>query len=951
MHAVRYDLRLDAYLGGSQASVVVKHGDVRSRLLRMRLYNGSTQIPLAADQVCVLKGVKPDGTVIFNDCEVADGAALVTMTAQLMAVPGAVECELTVYGPDMEVLTSPRFDIYVEDVLYPDGIIESRDEYTGLTEAMGRLAALEKEVEGNEESREELYLEVKEAYESGALDGEPGEAATIAITETKTVPHGTPAAFEELPGSTAQARKYRAAVPVGKPGADGEAATIEIVETRTGAEGTKAIIEDAAGSTARARKLIVTIPVGVQGKDGTGVNILGSYDAYEELAEAKPVGAPGDAYLVQGDLYVWSANTQAWVNVGSIQGPVGKDGIGVPQGGSNRQSLLKVGSSDYATAWGDLVPSDVGAEPAKLQYTDVPVPTSAWTQSSDTNYPHTALIPLDDVTADMVPKVVFSAADASSGLYSPVAMTVDGGVEIYAREVPGGDITVPTILCWQHNPDAPNHITSTVPNLAASRWDFMADGNPVRITPAAGSRAWVMADKDCTVLLTGANLLNASSVAAKYGCSVSADSDTFTVTATATGANQGAYLRTVITPGIFAGRQITIRANWRTSGTNVGQLTLLWLNASNAPVSGGDVRIVTSPGTYTNTLYNIPTGAAYLALLAYSNTSATTVGSYVVYERVQIEVGASATPFEPFAGSSTYHLTANTPTEIAAIPGINNLSADNSAFLRVGYNRDSMDLLHKDLTVPVSATGAVAQLKGLVGGLELDVTARAVATQEGSGNPSPDNVRPITGKTAIHVTRYGDDPSTGHTYPVTLPEELFGLPGAEDEIDWARGVVTKRTKLLTLTGTENWTEWSAGSGVLALQGLYTPNLGSTTIGKYICNILSPTTATNVNNKAYPNTFAIYHTSGYMLVYAPGYPSISAWKLYLGAQYAAGTPVQVLYELATPQIITIDPITIPSLSGVNTVYTDAGGDTTVTGRMGALGLLGRIEAIEKAIAGV
>ena len=43
------------------------------------------------------------------------------------------------------------------------------------------------------------------------------------------------------------------------------------------------------------------------GKDGTGVNILGSYDTFDELVAAHPTGAPGDAYLIYGQLYVWSA--------------------------------------------------------------------------------------------------------------------------------------------------------------------------------------------------------------------------------------------------------------------------------------------------------------------------------------------------------------------------------------------------------------------------------------------------------------------------------------------------------------------------------------------------------------------------------------------------------------------------------------------------------------------
>jgi hypothetical protein len=66
---------------------------------------------------------------------------------------------------------------------------------------------------------------------------------------------------------------------------------------------------------------------GLQGPVGTGVSILGSYDSEAALNAAHPSGKSGDAYLVNGNLYVW--NCSKWENVGNIQGPKGDPG---PQG-------------------------------------------------------------------------------------------------------------------------------------------------------------------------------------------------------------------------------------------------------------------------------------------------------------------------------------------------------------------------------------------------------------------------------------------------------------------------------------------------------------------------------------------------------------------------------------------------------------------------------------------
>lgn len=63
---------------------------------------------------------------------------------------------------------------------------------------------------------------------------------------------------------------------------------------------------------------------GAKGEDGTSVTILGSYDTLAELEADHPTGTEGDAYLVNGDLYVW--NGSSWENVGQIKGDKGDTG-------------------------------------------------------------------------------------------------------------------------------------------------------------------------------------------------------------------------------------------------------------------------------------------------------------------------------------------------------------------------------------------------------------------------------------------------------------------------------------------------------------------------------------------------------------------------------------------------------------------------------------------------
>lgn len=67
-------------------------------------------------------------------------------------------------------------------------------------------------------------------------------------------------------------------------------------------------------------------PKGDAGRDGTGVTIKGSYDSEEALKAAHPTGVAGDAYLINGNLYVWSDTASDWNSVGEIKGPKGDKG-------------------------------------------------------------------------------------------------------------------------------------------------------------------------------------------------------------------------------------------------------------------------------------------------------------------------------------------------------------------------------------------------------------------------------------------------------------------------------------------------------------------------------------------------------------------------------------------------------------------------------------------------
>jgi hypothetical protein len=101
---------------------------------------------------------------------------------------------------------------------------------------------------------------------------------------------------------------------------DGSIWKISISVGATGPTGS----QGATGQTGNTGFIGPTGPTGPTGPIGAGLNILGSFATYAVLVAAYPTGSIGDAYLIGGDLWVWSG-TQ-WLNTGNILGPTGPTG-------------------------------------------------------------------------------------------------------------------------------------------------------------------------------------------------------------------------------------------------------------------------------------------------------------------------------------------------------------------------------------------------------------------------------------------------------------------------------------------------------------------------------------------------------------------------------------------------------------------------------------------------
>ena len=207
--------------------------------------------------------------------------------------------------------------------------------------------------------------------------------------------------------------------------------------------------------------------------------------------------------------------------------------------------------------------------------------------------------------------------------------------------------------------------------------------------------------------------------------------------------------------------------------------------------------------------------------------------------------------------------------------------------------------------------------------------------QAGSGDPSPENVRAISGYDSVTVTQSKDEAQVKQI-TLTLPETIYG-----GTVDVVTGNGSKEWEFVEFDGTENWGTWGVDNLAVGLTGFY-----------YYEEI--PTVADSANYLACshlvynPKCFgggalgfrAYIVGADYWCCTVPNKilsntessaEAVDSWKSYLATQKAAGTPVTVCYKLATPtsfQATGNQPLT--SLVGYNTIYTN--GDSITLNRI-------------------
>ena len=182
-----------------------------------------------------------------------------------------------------------------------------------------------------------------------------------------------------------------------------------------------------------------------------------------------------------------------------------------------------------------------------------------------------------------------------------------------------------------------------------------------------------------------------------------------------------------------------------------------------------------------------------------------------------------------------------------------------------------------------------------------------------------------------HVTTYSDNisfnyPSTdtdyhaynGTTVTISLGQTVYG-----GLLDVTTGLLTVDRASVTLNGSEEWNNKTGLANIFSYSNPSIKDWGGnlTAVSKIMADTLPTISQTAMVNGRYG--ICSFSWGHQICVRVENISSAVDLKTYL-----ASNPLQVVYELATPQTIQLTPTQINAIVGTNNVFTDTNGDTSL-----------------------
>ena len=192
--------------------------------------------------------------------------------------------------------------------------------------------------------------------------------------------------------------------------------------------------------------------------------------------------------------------------------------------------------------------------------------------------------------------------------------------------------------------------------------------------------------------------------------------------------------------------------------------------------------------------------------------------------------------------------------------------------------------------------------------------------QEGSGDPSPTNIRPISGWDEANIIVADDvgNPTVSNIYTIDLDGTRYG-----GTLDVVSGVMTVDKGYVDL-GTVNWDKYTSSAKTYFRTSAQLADAkksdNPTTTHNLMCSDYKEDTWSHViDGSGYDGNICIgWLNNAYIGIYDSRYVDVSTSDF-----KSAMNGVQLVYELATPITFQLTPTAVKSLRGSNNVWADTG----------------------------
>lgn len=349
--------------------------------------------------------------------------------------------------------------------------------------------------------------------------------------------------------------------------------------------------------------------------------------------------------------------------------------------------------------------------------------------------------------------------------------------------------------------------------------------------------------------------------------------------------------------------------------------------AASATAAAGSA---SAAGTSATAAQNSATAAANSATLA--NNKATAAGlSEAAAAQSATQAGNSATAA---AGSATAAGQSATNAAASETAAGNSATAaatsETNAAASAEYAEESAQRAEDAAAIASASTivnsvenVSIASVNDALNGNAIELVVGIDPVQTGTGDPAPDNVRPITGWTGANVYRSGADTSNPLIIPISFPASAGTVYGGALDVTAGKLIVNKAKHIVN--GTEAQVANQEMNNKVYRTGVsiaeFVPNATGTDAVDIICNI-GRGSSRILGGAATVGDCCLFTVGGSACVLI-GVP-IAYNTVQDARQWLINNNCEFVAKLATPVEITLtETQTLTLLNGINNVWADTG----------------------------